>query len=351
MSKKNRLSKTKKIAFLAAASALFIFTGLAALFFGIYRLDENNRFLEYAKKAVPFPALYIKGAGFIPIGEISEDNRAIKKFYESQDFDKVGMRVDFGTDQGKKRLKVTEKGIINKLIENKIVINLAEKKGIMINDAAVGQQVDASIEQFGNRQNLMSDLARLYGWSLEDFKQKVVKPELYAEKLSEVYANEIDVSEQEKKIKSLHERVAAKKESFDKVARESSEGESAKNSGDLGWSTESQLIPEISEKAFSLNAGDISPVIRSSLGFHIVKVEEKKSEDGEEMFRLRQIFVKTATFGDWLLDQMKKYDVTVFLKGYQWNRDKARVEFTEKEMRDFESNLDINSQGDPSVFF
>ena len=247
------------------------------LILGVYRFNWNNRFMQITEKVISFPAVYIKGAGFISIGEIKEDNQAVKKFYESQDFDKVGMRVDFGTEQGKKRLKVTEKEVINKLMENKIIVALAKKKGIVISDASVDQQVNSSIEQFGNRQNLMSDLSRLYGWSLEDFKQKVVKPELYADKLSEIYSNEVDTSREEAKINSLYERVAVKKEDFAKVAQEASEGESAKNGGDLGWSTENQLVPEISEKAFSMKIGEISEVIKSPLGFHIVKLEEKEN--------------------------------------------------------------------------
>ncbi|OGI26657.1 MAG: hypothetical protein A2359_00890 [Candidatus Moranbacteria bacterium RIFOXYB1_FULL_43_19] len=351
MAKKTKQLKIKNLAVWVILAALVIFLALAALVFGIYRSDGKNRFVETIEKAAPFPAVYVKGAGFINISEIKEDNQAIKRFYESQDFDKVGMRIDFETDQGKKRLKVTEKGIINKLIENKIVIALAKKRGIEISDAAVDQQVSSSIDEFGNRQNLMSDLARLYGWSLEDFKQKVVKPEIYADRLAEVFSNEANVSKQEAKINSLYERVSAKKDNFQKVAEESSEGESAKNGGDLGWSDESQLIPEISEKAFSMQVGEISPVVKSSLGFHILKLEEKKTEDGENLVHIRQIFVKTATFGDWLLDQMKKYNVVVFLKDYGWNANTARVEFRDKGMQDFENNLDINSEGDPSVFF
>ena len=351
MKKSSQRPKIKNLAIWSIFAALIIFSALTALVLGVYQFNWNNRFFEVTERVIPFPALYIKGAGFINIGEIKEDNQAIKKFYESQDFDKVGMRVDFGTEQGKKRLKVTEKVIINKLIENKIIIALAKKNNILINDEAVDQEVNSSIEQFGNRQNLMSDLARLYGWSLEDFKKKVVKPELYAERLSEIYTNELDISGQEAKINSLYDKVTAKKESFEKVAKEASEGESAKNGGDLGWSTESQLVPEISEKAFLMQTGEISPVIRSPLGFHIVKLEEKKLEDGNDMVHIRQIFVKTDTFGDWLLKQMKKYKMVVFLRDYEWDANTARVEFKDKEMRDFENNLDLNSQGDPSVFF
>jgi hypothetical protein len=185
---------------------------------------------------------------------------------------------------------------------------------------------------------------------LEDFKKKVVEPDMAAERLSNSYYENLDTGPQEAKIRSLWERVTAKKEDFSKVAQESSEGDSSKNGGDLGWSSKSQLISEIADKAYSMRTGEISSVIESPLGFHVLKLEEKKSEDGEDMVHLRQIFVKIPTFGDWLKGQMKNCRVFVFIKGYQWNREEARIEFSDPDLRRFEENLDANSQGDPSVF-
>jgi len=348
----SKIKKKKNLKFFLGtlAAAGIIFLALLVLVLGVYKYNWNNRAMRLAEKTIPFPAIYIKGVGVIGIGEIKENSQAVKKFYESQDFDQIGMRVDFDTEQGQKRLKVKEKEIINKMIENKVIEVLAKKRGISITDSAVDQEVDSSIEQFGNRQNLMSELSRLYGWSLDNFKQKVVKPELYAEKLSEIFADETETSKQETKIKSLHERVAVKKEDFSRVAQEASEGESSANGGDLGWSAQKQLIPEMAEKAFSMKVGEISDVIRSPLGFHIIKLDEKKSEDGQDLVHLRQIFVKTATFGDWLKEQMKKYSVFVFLKDYQWNGSQGQIEFKNEDLRKFEENLDVNSQGDPSVF-
>ncbi|HUD08896.1 MAG TPA: peptidylprolyl isomerase, partial [Candidatus Saccharimonadales bacterium] len=121
-------------------------------------------------------------------------------------------------------------------------------------------------------------------------------------------------------------------------------------SGDLGWSTKDQLVTEIADKAFSMNPGEISQVISSPLGFHIIKLEEKKSDNGQDLVHLRQIFVKIPTFADWLKGEMKKYNVRVFLRDYQWNSDTAQVEFKNPDLKKFEENLDINSQGDPSIF-
>lgn len=349
MSKANKKRHLKVLIAIITVSGT-IFAVLLVLILGVYKYNWNNRAILAAEKIIPFPAVYIRGAGAISMSEMKADDKAVQKFYESPDFEKLGMRVDFSTDQGQKRLQVKEKGILNKLIENRIIESLAKKRAISISDATVDQEVDSNINQFGNRQNLMSELARLYGWTLNDFKQKVVKPELYAKKLMESFSSEADTSVQEAKIKSLYDRVTAKKEDFAKVAKESSEGQSAKNGGDLGWSNKDQLVTEMADKAFLMKQGDISEVISSPLGFHIIKLEEKKSDNGQDLVHLRQIFVKTPTFADWLKDQMKKYSVMVFLRDYQWNSGEAQVEFKNPDLKKFEENLDINSQGDPSIF-
>jgi hypothetical protein len=345
-------SKKRKIKFphIFGIAIAIIFVLLLGLVIIIYKSKTENSFVNAVENILPFPAIYVQGAGIISLGQIKQDKTAIKKFYETQDFNQLGMRVDFTTEQGINRLKVKEKDVANKLVENKIVEALARQRGISISDSTVDEEINTSIDKFGNRQNLMSELGRLYGWSLDDFKRKVVKPELYAAKLTEVYSSDIDTTTQQKKINDLNDRVTVKKEDFAKVATEASEGESSKNGGDLGWSTRDQLISEVADIAFSLNVGNISGIIKSPLGFHIVKLEDKKSVNGEDMVHLRQIFVKTETFADWLKQQMKSYSVTVFLPDYQWNKDSAVIEFKDPGMRQFEANLAANSEGDPSVF-
>ena len=349
MPKKEKLKK-HKIWLIVGASAAVIFLFLLFLVLGIYKFNWSNRFFVAATKVIPFPAVYVRGAGTIPVNEIKSDDAAIRKFYESQDFEKIGMRVDFSTDQGKKRLQVKEKEIINKLVENKVIESLAKARGINLTDSAVASELESNIQQFGNKDNLMSDLARLYGWTLDDFEQKVVKPEMYSEKLTEIYASSLDTNSEQSKIKSLYDRVTGKKEDFAKVAKENSDGQSAANGGDLGWSTKDQLIQQVADKAFSMKVGDISEPVQSPLGFHVLKLLEKKTENSEDMVHLSQIFVKIPTYSDWLASQMKNYSVTVFLKDYQWNPSNGQVEFRDPAMKSFEQSLPANSEGDPSVF-
>lgn len=348
---KDKKPGKQKIWIFAGIAAGVIFVFLLFLVLGIYKFNWNNRFFVAATKAIPFPALYVHGAGTISVREIKSDDAAIKKFYESQDFEKIGMRIDFSTEQGQKRLQVKEKGIINKLVENKIIEDLARQRGITLTDAVVSAELESNIQQFGNKDNLMSDLARLYGWTLDDFKQKVVKPEMYSGKLAEIYAGSLDTSAEQAKAKSLYERVSGKsREDFAKVARENSDGQSAKDGGDLGWSSKDQLIQQVGDTAFAMKAGEISQPVESPLGFHILKLMEKKADNGKDMVHLSQIFVKKPTYGDWLKGQMKKYSVTVFIKDYDWNPETAQVEFADPSMKSFEQNLPANSEGDPSVF-
>ena len=218
--KKEKLKK-HKIWIIVGISAGAIFVFLLFLVLGIYAFNWNNRFFVSATKVIPFPAVYVRGAGSISVNEIKANKASVKKFYESQDFEKIGMRVDFSTDQGEKRLRIKEKEVISKMIENKVIEDLAKKRGIVLTDSAVNMELESNIQQFGNKDNLMSDLARLYGWTIKDFQQKVVKPGMYSEKLAEAYVNEIDTSAQQAKIKSLYDRMTTKKEDFSKAAAKS----------------------------------------------------------------------------------------------------------------------------------
>jgi peptidyl-prolyl cis-trans isomerase C len=66
---------------------------------------------------------------------------------------------------------------------------------------------------------------------------------------------------------------------FEKLAREISVDPSAKtNGGDLEYFTKGQMVAEFSDAAFKLNKGQVSQPVKSQFGFHIIKVEDKRSK-------------------------------------------------------------------------
>ena len=102
-------------------------------------------------------------------------------------------------------------------------------------------------------------------------------------------------------------------ESFSLLAVEVSQGPAAKAGGDLGYIEKGMMLPEVDEVAFALKKGEISEIIESPTGFHIIQVIDKRGAGIKPIESVREeIIGKIGSvkvekkFQEWLKEQREK---------------------------------------------
>jgi peptidyl-prolyl cis-trans isomerase D len=84
---------------------------------------------------------------------------------------------------------------------------------------------------------------------------------------------------------------------FAELAKKYSEDEaSAKQGGDLDYFSKGKMVPEFDEAAFSLPPGQVSDLVKSQYGFHIIKVTDKKPASTRTLDEVRAQIVDQLSF-------------------------------------------------------
>lgn len=300
---------------------------------------------------IPFPIAIIQNSEFVYSSELEKNLTSVQKYYSSENFYKEGLRIDFTTPDGKKRLEIKRKEIFDKLIEDAIIKMLAQERGIVVSESDIDKVVSQKLEEFGTEKIVEKDLLESYGWSLEDFKKQAVLPGAYKDAL-EIYISdkELDNGKQKSKITEAQKKLSEGKD-FMEIVDKYSEGKSKENKGELGWVTRDQVAPEIQGALFDKKDYEKNGIIESSVGFHIIEIEDRKKEGSDDVLKLRQIFVMKNNFPVWLENKKKEMDVKIISKEFAWDKNSGSVNFKEEEMRKFEIEERSKSKGDASIMF
>ncbi|VAX17470.1 hypothetical protein MNBD_IGNAVI01-1295 [hydrothermal vent metagenome] len=139
--------------------------------------------------------------------------------------------------------------------------------------------------------------------------------------------------------------------SFDSLAREFSEDPgSAKNGGDLGFFERRQMVKPFDEAVFKLKIGEISPIVKTRFGYHIIKLTGEKEYPPyeEEIEKLREIYKKSRYQYDYdqFIDKLKKeFDYSVnedLVKLLTKSGDQITLDTEYKKNDNFTSHKDEN---------
>jgi parvulin-like peptidyl-prolyl isomerase len=106
--------------------------------------------------------------------------------------------------------------------------------------------------------------------------------------------------------------------SFESLAREKSMDATASRGGDIGYFRKGQLVPEFETAALSLKPGELSPMVHSQFGYHVIKLTGKKDSDIEPYEKVKAKIVeelkkskRSELFDQLVLSLKNKYKVEI----------------------------------------
>src|SRR5664279_3437164 len=172
--------------------------------------------------------------------------------------------------------------VLSFLIDMKIVAKAAEDKKIENNEDFKKRLA------FTRNRLLMDSLLASEGKAAttDDAMKKVYEDaakQITGEQ--EVHARHILV-ETEDEAKAVEDELK-KGADFAELAKKKSKDPGASDGGDLGFFTKDQMVPEFANVAFTLEPGQISDPVKTQFGWHVIKVEEKRSRKAPDFEQVR----------------------------------------------------------------
>jgi peptidyl-prolyl cis-trans isomerase SurA len=225
------------------------------------------------------------------------------------------------------------KNVLNGMIEDKLVLAQAALDSITVSDEEVNQRIDYQINLFIQQYGSKERVEQIYGMSIEKIKRDLrdeVRKNLMIQRMQDkkfssveasrreveqffdtyrdsigiipekvtiahIYRNPEASSEARQKAldfaKSLLDSLKAGADFAELAKKYSEDPASAKHGGDLGYVKRGVFYPEFESAAFSLEVGQISDVVETPVGFHIIQLLDKRGES----IHTRHILIKIKT--------------------------------------------------------
>jgi len=232
----------------------------------------------------------------------------------------LNIQLDRVSRQGQKvsddQLVTLKNNILDSLIERELLYQQSQKAGIQIADQTVDDQLAAIKKRFPNeteyktalsKMNLSEEEVKLQikrGLSIrqlidQQITSKVVitdeESKAYYDKNQQTFkqpaqikashilikvdakADETQKAEARKKIEEVQQKLKDGGD-FAALAKEYSEGPSSAKGGDLGYFRRGQMVKPFEEAAMAMKPNEVSDVVETRFGYHLIKVYDNKPE-------------------------------------------------------------------------
>ena len=237
--------------------------------------------------------------------------------------------------------------VIEELLLQKLLINQAKIDSIYISDDEVESEITKRMYYFESQLGSIEKVEEYFGKNKIDIKRElynVIKDQFLAQRIqSNIYSDikvtpaeareffnnqrsydipkvptkseiiqiiiepEISDNEEEKvrkKLNSFRERVYNGEDFKVLATLYSDDLESAKKGGDLGYVNRGDLVAEFERAAFKLKEGEISEVVKSEFGFHIIQLINRRGEQ----INARHILLRTKVSSTAMFEAKNKID-------------------------------------------
>jgi peptidyl-prolyl cis-trans isomerase SurA len=202
---------------------------------------------------------------------------------------------------------------LRRMIDEKLLLGAGRKVGLEVTEANVTKAIDDIKASNGLQEGQLEKMLEAESKSIEEYKKKIHDQIMISKVISfevrkrvvvsddeiEKYYNKHlkdywiseklrlrhilflmndSLSEEDKRTKKRKAREALRKirmgEDFVAVARKYSEDISASTGGDLGEIERGKMVPEFEKAAFLLKEGEVSSLVKTPYGLHIIKVDK-----------------------------------------------------------------------------